>query len=452
MLAFQSEDWLHSGDFQVTEGILSRMVRALVLAGLWTGMSALAQQSEPLTISFSDALQRARQYGVDLQAANIATLLAREDRIQAKAALLPNVQYFNQFIYTQPNGTPTGVFVSNDGPHVYNSQAQVHEDLSLAHRAAYRQALAAEALAKAKADLVGRGLVSTLVQDYYSFVAVERHLANAQRSLADARAFLDITQKQERGGEAAHADVVKAQLQVQQRERDVSDAQLAIEKARLTLAVLLFPDFQQNFRVVDDLDNVATLPSLPEVQQLAAAYSPEVRAAQAGLRQENAGVSVARAAYLPSFSWDYFFGINANQVAIYNRDHLNNLGSVAQATLNIPVWTWGATESKVRQAQLRVQQAQLEVSLAQRELLANLNSSYAEAQTASSQLASLQSSATLAAESLRLTTLRYEAGEATALEVVDAQNTLAQARLAQDDGLARYRVALAMIQSLTGTL
>jgi outer membrane protein TolC len=312
--------------------------------------------------------------------------------------------------------------------------------------------LAAEALAKAKADLVGRGLVSTLVQDYYSFVAVERHLANAQRSLADARAFLDITQKQERGGEAAHADVVKAQLQVQQRERDVSDAQLAIEKARLTLAVLLFPDFQQNFRVVDDLDNVATLPSLPEVQQLAAAYSPEVRAAQAGLRQENAGVSVARAAYLPSFSWDYFFGINANQVAIYNRDHLNNLGSVAQATLNIPVWTWGATESKVRQAQLRVQQAQLEVSLAQRELLANLNSSYAEAQTASSQLASLQSSATLAAESLRLTTLRYEAGEATALEVVDAQNTLAQARLAQDDGLARYRVALAMIQSLTGTL
>ncbi len=351
--------------------MLSRMVRALVLASLWASLGFFAQQSfaqqtEPLTISFTEALQRARQYGVDLQSANIATLLAREDRIQAKAALLPNVQYFNQFIYTQPNETLTGVFVSNDGPHVYNSQAQVHEDLSWAHRAAYRQAQAAEAFAKAKADLVGRGLASTVVQDYYSMVTAQRHLTNAQRSLADATAFLDITQKQERGGEAAHADVVKAQLQVQQRQRDVSDAQLAIEKARLTLAVLLFPDFQQNFRVVDDLDSITPLPGLPEVQQVASTYSPEVRAAQAGLRQENAGISVARAAYLPSFSWDYFFGIDANQVAIYNRDHLNNLGSVAQATLNIPVWTWGATESKVRQAQLRAQQAQLEVSLAQR--------------------------------------------------------------------------------------
>lgn len=432
------------------------MVRVLVLVSFCTSAGTFAQQNpvaaEPPALSFQEALARARQNGVELQSATIATLLAREDRIQAKAALLPSVQYFNQFIYTQPNGTPSGSFVSNDGPHVYNSQAQVHEDLSLAHRAAYRQAQAAEALANAKRDLAGRGLVATLVQDFYSFVAAERHLVNARRSLADAAAFLDITQKQERGGEAAHADVVKAQLLVQQRERDISDAELAIEKARLALAVLIFPDFQQNFRVVDDLDSIATLPSMAEVRQLAAAYSPELRVAQASLRQEDAGVSVARAAYLPSFSWDYFFGLNSNQVAIYNQEHLNNLGSVAQATLNIPVWTWGATESKVRQARLRVQQAQIEVSLAQRELLANLNSFHAEAETASSQIASLQSSAALAAESLRLTLLRYQAGEATALEVADAQTTLAQARLAQDDGLARYRVALGNLQALMGTL
>jgi outer membrane protein TolC len=37
------------------------------------------------------------------------------------------------------------------------------------------------------------------------------------------------------------------------------------------------------------------------------------------------------------------------------------------------------------------------------------------------------------------------------LELVDAQNTLNQARNAYDDGLARYRVALANLQTLTGT-
>ena len=41
----------------------------------------------------------------------------------------------------------------------------------------------------------------------------------------------------------------------------------------------------------------------------------------------------------------------------------------------------------------------------------------------------------------RLTLLRYQAGRAGVLDVVDAQNTLLGARNAYDDGLARYRVA-----------
>ena len=53
-------------------------------------------------------------------------------------------------------------------------------------------------------------------------------------------------------------------------------------------------------------------------------------------------------------------------------------------------------------------------------------------------------------ESLRLTVLRYQAGEVSVLEVVDAQGTLAQARNALTDGLIRYRVALAGLQSVTG--
>jgi outer membrane protein TolC len=58
----------------------------------------------------------------------------------------------------------------------------------------------------------------------------------------------------------------------------------------------------------------------------------------------------------------------------------------------------------------------------------------------------------MAAESLRLTNLRYQSGEATVLEVVDAQNTLTQASNAYDDGQVRYRVAMANLQTLTGSL
>jgi len=51
---------------------------------------------------------------------------------------------------------------------------------------------------------------------------------------------------------------------------------------------------------------------------------------------------------------------------------------------------------------------------------------------------------------LRLTNLRYQAGEATALEVVDAQNTLTQALNTLHDGEVRYHLALANLQTLTG--
>jgi outer membrane protein TolC len=125
---------------------------------------------------------------------------------------------------------------------------------------------------------------------------------------------------------------------------------------------------------------------------------------------------------------------------------------VAQATLNVPLWNWGSIHSKVKQAQLKEQQAAVDLTTTQKQLEADLASSHREADVALAQVDSLRQSSDLSAESLRLTLLRYQAGEATALEVVDAQTSAAQARSAYDDGLLRYRVALVTLQNLTGTL
>jgi len=119
--------------------------------------------------------------------------------------------------------------------------------------------------------------------------------------------------------------------------------------------------------------------------------------------------------------------------------------------LTVPIWDWGATRSKLRQSQVRQRQAQTTLSQTQRQLVSNLYSMYNEALTARAAMDSSRRSAELAAESLRLTTLRYQAGESTALEMVDAQNTLVQARNAADDAEARYRVAIAELQTLTGS-
>jgi outer membrane protein TolC len=122
------------------------------------------------------------------------------------------------------------------------------------------------------------------------------------------------------------------------------------------------------------------------------------------------------------------------------------------ATIDIPIWNWGTTQSRVKQAELRRNQSKRELSLAQRRLLAEIRSLYAEAETALNELEGLSRSAQLAEESLKLVTLRYRNGESTVLEVVDAQNTFAQVNGAFQDGAVRYRVALANLQTLTGVL
>jgi len=445
------------------------IVCLFVLAmGLGWAQEASIPSTGGLTIDLQEALARARKYGAQIESANIAVELAREDRVQAKAAALPSVNGLNQFIYTEGNGTPSGVFVANDGVHVYNEQLQAHEEvLSLVRRGEIRLAAAAEAVARAKADVGARGVNATVIQDYYTIAAAQRKLTNARTSLSEAQRFLDITRKQELGGEAAHSDTIKAQLQVEQRQRDVQDGELAVDKAKIVLAVLIFPRLEVNYSIVDDLANVAALPPLSEATAQAATNNADLRAAQAGVAETRLGVSVARYAYLPSFSLDVFYGIDANQFAASSNDaqatgrstlphfevpYRQNLGYAAQATLNIPLWSWGSIHSKVKQAALREQQAELDLTTAQKQVEAELAAAYQEAQTALLQVKSLRSSADLSAESLRLTLLRYQAGEAMALEVVDAQTTAWQARGAYDDGLLRYRMALASVQTLTGTL
>jgi outer membrane protein TolC len=429
------------------------MLRTLPIGGILTLASIAMAQGPPasLTLTLEDALQRARANSQQLISADLTARIAHEDRVQAKAALLPTLNWEHGFVYTQPNGTDTGIFVPNNGVHVFTNNAALHADYSPAKRTDYQLKTASEAIARARVDIAVRGLAATVVQNYYSMVSAQRHFANAQRSLDEATRFLDITRKQEAGGEAAHSDVVKAQIEVNNRQRDLRETQLAIDKARIGFAILLFSDFRQDFDVVDDLDKLSVLPPFQEVEPLALKNNPDLRAAQALVRQEKFGIGSARSGLYPTLTLDYFYGIQANQYAIHNPQGQNLLGSSLVVGATVPVWNWGSVRSKIKQAELKAQQANVDLSLAQRQLMANLNSFYLEAATANTQVISLRESLDLAEESLKLTLLRYGAGEVTVLEVVDAQRTVNDARNAYDDGKTRYKVAVGALQTLTGT-
>src|SRR5215471_17737110 len=73
----------------------------LVLCGVACGFAQMTPppqaQGAPLTITLQDALQRARLNEPQYHSAITDLGLAREDRVQARAGLLPSVTYDNSF-------------------------------------------------------------------------------------------------------------------------------------------------------------------------------------------------------------------------------------------------------------------------------------------------------------------------------------------------------------------
>ncbi len=439
---------------------LSAQVSAQTRAG------SAAPSTPPVMISLDEAIRRAEINDPTYAGAVASGKTAAYDRGIARSTLLPGVIFHNQALYTQPNGLvnqagQTGsqaapIFIANNAVHEYASQAEVTETIGLARIASYQRVDFLAAQAAAEQEIARRGLVATVVNSYYSLLAADQKYTVTERAYDEAQNFDKLTRELEQGREVAHADVLKADLQMQQRSRDRDDARLNAERARLDLAVLLFPDPRTAFALEDGGVQPA-LPSRGDVEAAAQKNNPQLRSALAAVGASQKEVVAAKAGYLPDVGLAAVYGIDAPQFALSGplvpgAGQAQNLGYSAAVTLDIPVWDWFATHDRVKQSEIRRQVAVTQLSYTQKRLIAQFNELYSEAVTAHDQLQSLSTSVNTAREGLRLTSLRYKAGESTALEVVDAQNQLTLAESARADGIVRYRMALANLQTLTGTL
>ncbi|MGH9582598.1 MAG: TolC family protein [Bryobacteraceae bacterium] len=190
---------------------------------------------------------------------------------------------------------------------------------------------------------------------------------------------------------------------------------------------------------------------------MAKSNNPQIRAALAFYQQSKLNVSVARAAFYPSFSIDFDYGIEANAFALHSVNTTvpgvvqPNLGYFVTYGVNVPVWDWGSLHSKLRYAKDQRDLQRVNLTFAQRQLLSQLYTYYNQAAVARNQLNTLRSSEHVASRNLQLVQMQYRAGDAAVLQVLDAVNSLNLARDSYASGEARYRDNLATLQTLTGS-
>src|SRR5262249_2798595 len=112
-------------------------------------------------------------------------------------------------------------------------------------------------------------------------------------------------------------------------------------------------------------------------------------------------------------------------------------------TVSWNVWDWGATQSKVNQAEAKQNIVKTEAAALADAVALDVRLKWLDAKAGFDNLASARTQVEAAEEAMRLQRVRFEAGAATATDVLDAQAEVARGRLR--DTVARYDYYLALV-------
>jgi len=407
-------------------------------------------------LSLDDALRLANAQASTFQAALLNERVAAEDVRQARAAFLPKVSTPLSYIYTSPAlglppGEPRGPsFISSDGIGVYDGLVNVSGDFDIAGRlrATLARNRALLAAAHAGAEVARRELAQAVIEAYYGLALANAQLRAAQQNLAAAEEFEQITSLLFSGGEVAAVDLTRAQLQTLTRRDELQKARGNEAVAAGSLRVFIGYDFS---RPVSTTDLALALPIGSEYQQFKAddvSRRPEFTQLEQQLRAATQEIKIARTDRLPSLSYSINGGFDTD--SLKGPRLKEHTGVSAAISFSIPIFDWGASRSRERQARLRVDIAENERTLALRGFTQQFYAARAQTDNAVARIDLAREGVTKAQDNLAASIARYRAGEAQIVEVTDAQTTLAEQRSALYQAIFDYQTALARLRQATG--
>jgi outer membrane protein TolC len=415
-----------------------------LLAG---GLAAAQTNSTPLTLD--DCIRLALAAPSTLTAAQQELDIAQYGLRQARAGFLPQSQLGNGFTYNSPlAGSPDQFsFVALNGIREYASQFTVLQefDTSGRLRAALARARADRSAAVASAGMARRDLRRAVTAAYYQLLVARRMAVVSREALEEARSFERGARLLAANGEAAQADVVKAAAQAAFLEQSQRAAELEAEIANHELASFWTQDAREPLAVEDVLDRAVPPPETPApAAGRLFLRRPEFDFSEARRQGFLADARQARAQLLPQMNLVFQYGIDSLHVRIRDR------GYAAFINLNIPVFDWFRARSQARQSELRASQVELIRSAAARGFSKDYENALARVRLIYDQLAATLAQVQLSEESLRLSRLRYDEGEGSALDVVAAEAQVVQARSNRYASIAAYLNARADLEVASG--
>jgi NodT family efflux transporter outer membrane factor (OMF) lipoprotein len=388
----------------------------------------------------------------DLQAAQAALRVARENALAQRGAFFPQVD--SDFSATRQK---VGADINGDVPvpnifNVFTGQVRVSyvPDVFGANWRAVESLDAQTDVARFQLEAAYLSLTSNIVLAAVQEASFRGQIGATQKIIGIERDVLGLLRRQHDLGQIAEADVVAQEAALAQVEQTLPPLQRQLEQQRHLIIALIgaFPNLNltqtftiASFRLPTKLP--VSLPSSLLEQR------PDIRAAKANLHSTSALIGVAIANRLPNITLSANVGSTAFDISKLfspGNGFWTITGEVAQ-----PIFHGGALLHREWAARAAFDQAKAQYRSTVTQAFQNVADVLTAIKTDALALQKAVAAERAAERSLNITRQRLQLGDITYLEVLNAQQTYQQALINLVQAQAnRYADTVALFQALGG--
>ena len=291
-------------------------------------------------------------------------------------------------------------------------------------------------------------VVFQVIQAYLNELLATESLHVAQSAVEMTKSDLNRAQAREETGSAVPSDLLSARVQLAQAEEELLRAQNAVELAHAALNVAMGLQDDALTTIAGNLTELRfDAGPLEERQAKALLARPDYLQVQLGKQQADNGTHMARAGFLPSVN--LFSSWEADNQTFATRGGNNWAMGV---TLNFNLFDGGAKAARLRESRARELQAQAIQTQMASAVRLQVREAYLNLSTAQKRLEVVRDARSQAAESLRITQNRFEAGLATITELLRAETAKVAADKNSLNAMFDHRLSYAALELATGEL
>ena len=424
------------------------MIRRPLVLALALALPASALVGSASAADLMQTYELARNGDPQLSAAESGRLAQKEGAVQARATLLP--QLSGDASLSRSKSKPEGGSWTDTRTSRGYGLSLSQSVLDFSRYSTLRGQRALSQAADFDLEAANDSLITRTSAAYFNvLVAIETLAAAEAAESAFGRQF-DYAQKRLDVGLAPITDVHEARAQFDSARANVITSRNALKDAYEALTEITGQPVSNLKGLPDDFR-----PQLPSDYsadgwvETALAQNPALKSTEFQVQSADANVSTARAGHLPTLS----LGASYGRDAAWGFTPANNGDSQSIGlTLSVPIFSGGATQSRVRQALANRDAAQDGYEQQKRAIVRNTRNAYQTLEAGISEIEARRLALVSANAAYEASQVGLEVGTRTVLDVLVNQQNLFQAR--QNYSLAKYNYLQnrLLLEQAAGTL